>query len=638
MANEIEAIKDKIDIADLMSEHIKLVSAGANFKALCPFHNEKTPSLMISSEKKIFKCFGCGAGGDIFEFLMKIENLDFPEAKKILAKRAGVILNDYNYQEGGQKTRLLKALELAKKYYHYVLLNSASAKPALDYLSVRGLKEDTIIDWQIGYSPDGWNNIDEFLRKRGLTDQEIFLAGLTVRKKTGFGFYDRFRSRIMFPLNDASGQTVAFTARVSPQNEAVETMGKYINSPQTEVYDKSRIVFALDKAKPHIKAQDSVVIVEGQMDVITAHQAGFKNVVASSGTALTLEQFKLLKKQTNNFLFALDADLAGQNATIKGEALARALDLYVVESLDERGRKHSYIDSNLSFNISVKIVEIKNAKDPDELIKRNPADWQEAVVGAKPVMEYYFDKEIIGLDPSDLNQQLKVVRRLLPQISKLNNQIEVDFWLKRLSQKIAVPEEILREEMAKMSQNQSPLKNNQMADSPKAKEVLPKDLQLLRQILAIIFQHPVLLVKVISDLPIDYLSSATALDLYKRLVLFYTKSVDLKPLLSVDNSDVDLHSLLKKYLEAENSDNSDKKALTHLLDESFLLSHKDFTELTDKEAKTEIEAAIKILTGDYLNKKINLLNRELQEAEKEADQEKIKNLSLSLSELLKRKE
>lgn len=636
MANEIDEIKERISIADLMSEYIKLVPAGTNFRALCPFHNEKTPSMMISQEKKIFKCFGCGVGGDIFEFLMKIEGLEFPEAKKVLAKKAGVVLKDYDFQDSGQKSRLLKAMELAKKYYHYVLLNSESAKPALEYLTKRGLNEDTIIDWQIGYSPDGWSNVYDFLKKRSFNDQEIFLAGLTLRKKNGFGFYDRFRGRIMFPIDDISGNTVAFTARVSPQNEATEVMGKYINSPQTDIYDKSRIVFALNKAKPYIKSQDSAVIVEGQMDAITAHQHGFKNVVASSGTALTIDQFKLIKRHTNNFLFALDSDLAGQNATAKGDALAKALDLYIVESMDERGRKHSYIDSNLSYNISIKIVEIKGAKDPDEMIKNNPTGWQEAVSGARPIMEYYFDKAVEGLDPSDVNQQLRAVRQLLPQINKINNKVEIGSWLKKLSQKISVSEDILREEMANLPKNNLAIKNTPEADAQRdKKEILPKDLQLFRKILAVILRYPILLSKLISDLPVEYLSTPIALDLYKRLVLFYTKSVDQEILSSVDNSDIDLHGLIGGYLK---EDNLSSKELISLLDESFLLSTKDFSELTDREAKAEIDVTLRILNNDYLNKKISLLNRELQEAEKKSDSDKINILSLELSQLLKRKE
>ncbi|OGY44078.1 MAG: DNA primase [Candidatus Buchananbacteria bacterium RIFCSPHIGHO2_01_FULL_40_35] len=645
--SDIEEIKDRIDITDLMSEYIKLMPAGVNFKALCPFHNEKTPSLIISREKKIFKCFGCGAGGDIFAFLMKIEGLEFPEAKKVLAQKAGVALSHYDHQGSGQKVRLLKAMELAKKYYHHVLLNSQAAQPARDYLTSRGLSEETISDWQLGYSPDDWSSLYDFLKKRGLTDEEIFLAGLTIRKKTGSGFYDRFRGRLMFPINNVSGETVAFTARVSPQNEATETMGKYINSPQTELYDKSRVVFAFNKAKADIKAKDSVVIVEGQMDAITAHQNGFKNVIASSGTALTLEQFQLLKRYTNNFLFAFDLDLAGQNATAKGDALAKALDLYVVESADERGRKHSYIDANLSYNISVKVVEISGAKDPDEMIRRNPLAWQQAVKNAKPIMEYYFDLALKGLNQADINYQLKAARQLLPQISKINNKIEIDYWLKKMSQKIAIAEDILREELAKILKNTGGFKAREVENlGSEKKEFLPKDLQLFRQLLAIVLKYPPLLPKIIDGLKTEYLSNQITLDLYKRLVFFYTESVGLKPYLFGDNLSIDLYGLISDFLKDDKAgssplgeeNNSDSQELIGLLNESFLLANKDFGELSEREARSELETILRILNNDYLNKKINLLNQELKEAETQDDRERTLNLSWELAELLKKKE
>jgi len=564
---------------------------------------------------------------------MKIEGLEFPEAKKVLAKKAGVVLSNYDHKDNSQKTRLLQAMELAKKYYHYVLLNSESAKPALQYLLNRGLTEDTIIDWQIGYSPDGWTNIYDFLKKRGFNDQEIFLAGLSLKKKSGFGFFDRFRSRIMFPIDDASGNTVAFTARVSPDKEATEVMGKYINSPQTDIYDKSRIVFALSKSKSYIKSQDSAVIVEGQMDAITAHQHGFKNVVASSGTALTMDQFELIKRHTNNFLFALDADIAGQNATTKGDALLDSLNNYRFQSKDRRGKLQDYAGSH---GITIKVVNIIGAKDPDEMIKNNPANWQEAVARARPIMEYFFDKEFSAIDINNVDQKLIVVRKLLPRINKINNKLEIGHWRKVLSQKTGISESILQEEMSNLPKNIVSDSNNSEIKSVVNNEALTKDLQLFSRILAIILKFPVLLPKLVDDLLVEYLYTRVALDLYKRLVLFYSKSNELKSLLSVDKAEMDLHSIIKDFLKEE--DNLSNQELINLLDESFLLSAKDFADLTAKEAKAELSATLKILNNDYLNKKISLLNQDLQEAEKRSDSNKINSLSLELSELLKRKE
>jgi DNA primase len=623
MIDEVEAIKDKIDISDLISEYIKLIPAGANFRALCPFHNEKTPSMMISAEKNIFKCFGCGAGGDAFEFLMKIEGLEFPEAKKVLAKKAGVVLKNYNPKEGGKKDRLIAASEMAAKYYHYVLLNSKNAQPARDYLTDRGLDEEALIYWQIGYSPDDWSSLYMFLKKKGFSDLEMFDAGLIQKKKVGSGYYDRFRGRIMFPISDVSGNTVAFTARVSPQNEETEKMGKYINSPQTHIYDKSRIVFALDKSKANIKSADQAVIVEGQMDAITAHQNGFKNVVASSGTALTLDQFKFVKRYTNNFLFALDSDLAGQNAIDKGDSLAKALDLYVVESEDSRGRKRAYVDLDKSFNVNVRVVEIKGAKDPDELIKKDPDSWRLAVKSAKPVIEYYFDKALSGVDMSDVSGQLAAVRRLLPKVSKLNDSIEIDYWIRQLSERLGVSEEILREEMKKVSRISSSVKQSDVVRAEAVVDSVPKDYQLFSRILSLLIKYPDQLITVKDKLSTDYLYTDSVASFYNALI-----SMDIEL-----SDDLDFYTYIKDKLKDSNLDN---RAI-NLLDESFLLFEKDFSSVDEKEAGSEIIKTIEFLKDDYLNKRIARLNRELQGAEKSGDQAQITALSRDLYELLKQK-
>jgi DNA primase len=613
MGNEVEEIKDKIDIADLMSEYVKLVPAGANFKALCPFHNEKTPSMMISSDKNIFKCFGCGVGGDIFEFLMKIEGYEFPEAKKILAKKAGVVLPEYNSKESSQRTRLIKVMELAKKYYNYVLLNSESAKSALDYLISRGLNNETIIDWEIGYSPDSWSSLYDFCSKRGFTDNEIFLAGLTIKKKNGVGFFDRFRGRIMFPISDKNGNTLAFTARVSPQNEATEQMGKYVNSPQTELYNKSEILFGLDKAKSEIRKQDRVIVVEGQMDVIASYQAGFKNVVASSGTALTAKQFKIIKKITPNIIFALDSDMAGQTAIEKSYDIIK-------------------LDSELAGEINIKVIEIIGGKDPDDLIRNNPQKWEEAISNAKPIIKHYFDTILTGQVLGDFDEKMRVVKYLLPKIKHLSGRVETDYWIRELSEIASVSEGVLRDEMRVIPQNISNLPQKPAGSSNKI-EVLSKDLQLFRKILAVIIRYPTLISRVSDELKLEYINNELPIKLYKKLILFYTKRVDLRSDSSVDKSEIDLYKLLKEQLEGDNSGNE----VIGLLDESFLLSEKDFSDLNDKEARSELNTIIGILKSDYLNNKINILNSSLREAEDKSDSDKIESISTELLELLKQK-
>ena len=316
--NQAEEIKSKLDIVEVIREYVQLKPVGVNFTARCPFHRERTPSFVVSPERQIWRCFGCGKGGDVFSFVMEIEGLNFIEALRQLAPKAGVQLRSYNPQETSRRNRLLDAADLAAKYYHKVLLETPEAAGARQYLQQRGLKPETIAEWQIGYSRESWDDLFNFLKAKGFSEQEIFLAGLSVKKEQGVGYYNRFRGRIMFPINDAAGNPVGFSARVSPEREATERMGKYINSPQTQIYDKSKILFGLDKAKNFIREAETAMVVEGQMDALSSHQAGFKNAVASSGTALSGDQIKLLKRYADNVLFAFDVDTAGQIAAERG--------------------------------------------------------------------------------------------------------------------------------------------------------------------------------------------------------------------------------------------------------------------------------------------------------------------------------
>ena len=272
MLNPSDEIKSKLDIVDVIREYIQLKAAGLNFRANCPFHREKTPSFMVSPEKQIWHCFGCGKGGDVISFVMEIEGLSFIEALRMLAKKAGVVLKKSDPVLASKRNTLLDILELSAKYYHKVLTDSQAAETARQYLRDRALTDDTIEKWQIGYSPDTWDSLTNFLKSRGFGENEIFLSGLSVKKEKAPGFYDRFRGRIMFPINDINGNVVGFTARVRKEKEEEEKMGKYINTPATMIYDKSKILFGLDKAKMSIKAEDAVILVEGQMDAITAEQ------------------------------------------------------------------------------------------------------------------------------------------------------------------------------------------------------------------------------------------------------------------------------------------------------------------------------------------------------------------------------
>ncbi|HNX10887.1 MAG TPA: DNA primase, partial [bacterium] len=338
--NPLEEIKSKLDITEVLGEYINLRPAGSNLRALCPFHHEKTPSFMVSPEKQIWHCFGCQKGGDIFGFVMEMEGLNFVEALKQLAHKAGVTLQKNDWEDSSKRNKLIDVLSAAKEFYQRQMLGNNNIK---NYLKGRGLDEKSVKEWQVGYSPNSFDDLINHLKKKGYSDEDIFLSGLSQKKEGAGRYFNRFRDRIMFPINDAAGLTVGFTARVNPQtvNPEMEKMGKYINTPQTAVYDKSRVLFGLDKARREIKDQDLAIVVEGQMDAITSQSRGFKNTVASSGTALTFGQVKLLKRYTNNLALAFDADAAGQIAADRG----------IVEALAQE--------------MNVKIIIIPQGKDPD---------------------------------------------------------------------------------------------------------------------------------------------------------------------------------------------------------------------------------------------------------------------------------
>jgi len=306
-----EEIKEKLDIVDLISEYIKLKPAGMeNFRALCPFHNEKTPSFMVSRSKQIFKCFGCGEGGDVFSFVMKMEGVEFVDALRELAKKAGVELRRQDPKFYSKREKVLKILDLAASYYYQALLKSKTGQVARDYIKERKLKDLTVDEFKLGFSPDDWEMLSRFLKSRGFKDDEILESGLVVPRQGKSGYYDRFRYRLMFPIWDAQGRVVGFTARVLRKDEK---MGKYINTPQGMIYDKSRVLYGLDKAKSVVRREGKLIIVEGNMDVIASHQAGVKNVIASSGTALTSPQIEIIKRYTDKIVFAFDMDASVQH-------------------------------------------------------------------------------------------------------------------------------------------------------------------------------------------------------------------------------------------------------------------------------------------------------------------------------------
>lgn len=422
MGNDIEEIKNRLNIVDVLGEYIRLEKAGANFRATCPFHNEKTPSFMVSEEKQIWHCFGCQKGGDIFGFIMEIEGVDFREALKILAEKAGVKLTGYNPKKAEEKSRTLEILELSTKWYEYQLWNGPGKIKILDYLRKRGLKDKTIKEFRLGYAPRGWENIFQFLKKRGYNINEIAKAGLLVEKKdikvkNPKKYYDRFRERIMFPIADYSGKVVGFSARVAPGGD--ESQAKYINTPETEVYHKSRILYGIDKARNEARQKDSVLLVEGNMDVIVASQSGIKNVMAVSGTALTSDQIKIIKRYTSNIKMFFDMDSAGETATKKS------------------------IKMGLANEMNISVVTLPSGKDAADLARENPKILVKSVEESLPAMEYFYRNTFSKFDKEKVSDKKKMTEVILDMVSNLGNVIEKSHWIKRLSEDLNVAENIL---------------------------------------------------------------------------------------------------------------------------------------------------------------------------------------------------
>ena len=424
MSDQVQEIKEKLNIVDVISGYLRLHKAGVNYRALCPFHNEKTPSFMVSPSRQNWHCFGCAEGGDIFSFIQKIEAVEFPEALKMLAEKAGVVLKYGDPKLRSEKDRIYEICEKAAQFFAASLGNSTIV---LKYLGDRGLKNETISEWRLGYAPDSWNSLLLFLTGRGYREQEIEKAGLILR---GQQYHDRFRNRLMFPIFDANGRVVAFSGRIMndiiPSKTERAESGKYVNSPETILFSKSKILYGLDKAKMEIRKNDKVVLVEGQMDTLLPWQDGVKNVVATSGTALTEDHLSILKRLTTNLVLAFDVDEAGSRATKRGVNLA----------------------NEMGFGVS--IVKPFSGKDPADFVKEQPGKFGALVADSRPIMEHYFHQVFEKFDPSKIESKKIAAITLLSEIKRLPSAMDRSHWLRELSLQLGIDESDLKEEMGQI--------------------------------------------------------------------------------------------------------------------------------------------------------------------------------------------
>ena len=435
-----DEIKSRVDIVELVSESVQLRRTGKNYAARCPFHHERTPSFIVFPETQTWRCFGqCNEGGDIFKFVMKKEGWDFGEALRRLAERAGVQLHPPTAEELQAKeehARLRELLEEVVIFYRQHLLNTPAGQKALTYLrEKRHLNDATLEAFGLGYAPDSWEATLAHFKDRGYTEKDLLDSGLISERESG-GYHDRFRNRIMIPIRDENSRMAGFGARILDPND----VPKFLNSPQTPIFDKGRLLYGLDRARKPIRAADQAVIVEGYFDVIALHQAGYQNVVSPMGTALTEEQLRLLKKFTRRIVLALDPDAAGQQAVLRGlEAVRQAMDRETDLIFDARGLLHH----EARLQADLRVASLPEGLDPDEIVQREPAEWADLVEKAKPVVTHVMDTLAGNQNVNDPKVKVKITAQVLPLIEDLPNPVERDTYRQQLARLLRVDERTL---------------------------------------------------------------------------------------------------------------------------------------------------------------------------------------------------
>ena len=418
-----EEIRDKIDIVDYIGQVVKLKPAGRTFKGLCPFHNEKSPSFTVSPDRQTFKCFGCGEGGDIFSFYMKREGVTFPEAIKDLAGYAGVELTDYQPPKDLEvKQHLYDINHSAAKLYQFLLTQHKIGQKALDYLKNRGLSMTIINDFQLGYAPDSWHTISDLLvQKKHFKPEDIAASGLTIKSPKG-NYYDRFRGRIMFPLQDARGNIVGFSGRVLPWTED-DKSGKYINTPETPIYHKSKLLYPLYHVRDAVRKANKIVIVEGEFDALSSIRVGTRYTVAVKGSSLTTQQVNLIKRYTNTIILALDADAAGVKAAKRAIAVAQSID------------------------IQIKVIHIPQGKDPDELIRTDYKQWKALISAAMSVYDFFIQMATTTNNPATLDGKKAITDEIIPILNQITNKVIQDHFVTKLAQILKTQPDIIAKEM-----------------------------------------------------------------------------------------------------------------------------------------------------------------------------------------------
>jgi len=514
-------VKNKLAVVDVVGESVTLKKAGTTYKGLCPFHGEKTPSFVVTPRRETWHCFGCGLGGDIFSFVMQRDGVTFPEALRTLAQRAGVEIDERTKREDAHKARLRQVLDSAIAFYHAVLTNSKAGSAALDYLHERGFTDETIATYQLGWAPGGWDQMTRALAtKRDVRPEELVEVGLASPRQSGRGgVYDKFRARVIFPIRDQNGHAVGMGGRL------LEGDGpKYLNSPATPLFDKSRTLYPIDKAKGPIRKAGQAVIVEGYTDALMAHQAGFDNVVASLGTALTPGQVALITRYASRIALAYDVDAAGEKAGTLGVTSLAGL----IGQLqgDTSGVKLE----------DVRVARLPDGKDPDEVVRESPAAWEAAIAKAKPLVEYLIDHHAGRFDLKTSSGRIGFVEAVMPAVRNIDDPLRRDEALGEVRRASGVEERVLRQVLEHPERNpiaqgrpgsnsqagESRMSADAVLSSPDAlpihdilRAITPVESELLRLLLLVPDQQ----LRVVNELGPDQLPSTVARELFRAIVL-----------------------------------------------------------------------------------------------------------------------
>jgi len=597
--SDVEEIKSRIDIADIIGEYIQLKPSGANMKAQCPFHEEKSASFMVHRGKQIWHCFGCNVGGDVFSFLQKIENIEFTETLRMLADKAGIQLKGFDKKQYDHKSRLKDLNTLATSLFSQ-LLESPEGDIARNYLiNERNITQETIDTFKLGVAPmHSWERLVSHLKGKGHSDTEIIESGLGIAGKKGA--YDRFRARIMFPIHDSNNQVIGFTGRLLPKNEDKDHTGKYVNTPETPIFHKSQVLYGLNLAKKVARETNSLILVEGQMDVLASHQAGVKHVIAGSGTALSQDQLRLISRTVPQIIFALDTDSAGEQALIRG------------------------VQDAWSINLEVLVIDIpKNYKDPADIVRENKETWIKISKKPIPFMDYYLKRLLNRYDSDSREGKKNIAKHAIPLLTKIPDPIERSHYISNISDKLQVAENYIVEAIQNVSTKKDKHIQTKHLTIATVQEGVHKKItapeRISELILSIGIKYPDLFSIISESITPDEFTNKQYSSFYTDLHSWYNNKQQNRPLNSPN-------------LLNEEKDNASESA--DILATLELLAEKEFVNLDPEQIKHELTLLLKVFKKTTISIKLKSITTALRQVEgSQIELEELQNLTTQFKTL-----